>query len=76
MRSGFQISENAKFCELREKKLTRDLQYGARNIGKHGSHMAAQMIQSVVNSHTADRIVDCKIVCNIFRNCNSIIIQY
>ncbi|WZZ25649.1 hypothetical protein YC2023_009050 [Brassica napus] len=45
----------------REKKLTRDLQHGARSTVKRGSHRAAQMMQSGVNPHTAGRIVGCKI---------------
>ncbi|KAL0812443.1 hypothetical protein Bca101_068886 [Brassica carinata] len=32
--------------------LTRDLQHGARSTVKHGSHRAAQVMQSDVNPHT------------------------
>ncbi|WZZ66418.1 hypothetical protein YC2023_077788 [Brassica napus] len=69
--SRFLFPEKAQLCELKEKRLTRDLQHGARNTVKHGSHRAALVMQSGVNSHTAGRIVDC----NISHSCNSIIIQ-
>ena len=75
MRSEFQFPEKTELYELKEKKLTRDLQHGARNTVKRGSDRAAHVMQSYVNSHTAGRIVGCRIVCNIFHSCNSIIIE-
>ncbi|WZZ44107.1 hypothetical protein YC2023_040366 [Brassica napus] len=55
--SEFQSPEKAELCELKEKKLTRDLQHGARSTVKRGSDRAAQVVQLGVNPHTADRIV-------------------
>ena len=54
--------EKAEFCKLREKRLTRDLQHGARSTVKRRSHKTAQMMQSGVNPHTTGRIVNCRIV--------------
>ncbi|KAL0729357.1 hypothetical protein Bca4012_025450 [Brassica carinata] len=53
MRSEFQFPEKAELCELREKRLSRDMQHDARSTVKQGSHWAAQVMQSGVNPHTA-----------------------
>ena len=63
-------------CRILEKKFTRDLRHGARNIVKNGSHRTAQVMQSDENPYNAVRIVGCSIGSVTFPIvCNSIINQ-
>ena len=61
MRSEFQFLENAELCELKEKNLTKYLQHDARNTVKGESDRTIQVMQSDVNPHMAERIVDGRI---------------
>lgn len=62
------IPGEAGLCKLNEKRLTRNLQHGARSTVKHEFYRAAQVMQSCVNLFTAGRIIGCRIVYNIFHN--------
>ena len=62
-------------CELKEKKLTRYLQHDTNSTVKHEFHRPAHVMQLCVNIHMTYRIVGCRIICNIFHSCNTIIIQ-
>ena len=64
--------EKAELCELKEKILTRNLQHDTKSTVKRESDKTAQVMQSNVNFHTAGKIVECRIVCNISYNYNSI----
>ena len=56
-----------------EKRLTTDLQHDTMSTVNGGSDRTAQVIQSDMNLRKTGKIIDCRIVCNIFRVCNNII---
>lgn len=66
--SRFQFPEKAKLCELREKRLIRDLQPGTKSTVKREFYRTTQVTQSSVNPHITDIIVGHRIVCSIFQS--------